>query len=157
MSFYRLALVSLVGLFGLGCIPAARPSTIHARPYAAVVPDGYTSSRPTPLVISLHGFTKDGAQQSGYFKLAAVSRAKTFLYAYPDGTKNRLGLRFWNGGDACCDFDRRGNDDVAYLNAIIDDMMSKYNVDLGQTLAAAGQGRPALERLGPTWRRRRVV
>ncbi|HEX4621848.1 MAG TPA: alpha/beta fold hydrolase [Myxococcaceae bacterium] len=101
---------------------------VASRPYPLVVPPGY-AGQPTPLVILLHGYGASGAEQEAYFQLTPVAKAQTFLYAYPDGTLDSHGLRFWNATDACCNFDGRAVDDVAYLNAVIDDVERKYNVD----------------------------
>jgi polyhydroxybutyrate depolymerase len=102
---------------------------IAARPYPFYVPPGYNKNTPTPLVILLHGYTVSGAEQEAYWQLKEAADAHTFLYAYPDGTVDFLGNRFWNATDACCDIGHTGVDDVAYINAIIDDVVSKYNVD----------------------------
>ncbi len=102
---------------------------VAARPYKSKVPAKYDASKPTPLVILLHGYSADGAGQEAYFKLGKVADEKTFLYAYPDGTIDAGGKRFWNASTACCDFLGTKVDDVAYLTAIIDDMSARYNVD----------------------------
>ena len=104
------------------------------RGYGLNVPAGYRPSLPTPLVVMLHGYGTDGAsQESYYFKLAAMSEAKTFLYAYPNGTLGTIswsvGNRFWNATDACCDFFHLNPDDVVSFDAVVDDISSKYNVD----------------------------
>ena len=39
------------------------------------------------------------------------------------------GNRFWNATDACCNFDRRSVDDVAYLSSVIADIEGKLAVD----------------------------
>ena len=93
------------------------------------MPTGYDKTKPTPLVVLLHGYTASGATQEAYFKFAPVADAKTFLYATPDGTQDNGGNRFWNATDACCNFDGSAVDDVAYINAVIDDVETKYNVD----------------------------
>ena len=93
------------------------------------MPTGYQSGTPTPLVILLHGYGASGAGQESYFQLGAVADEQTFLYATPDGTPDATGRQFWNADDACCDFFATGVDDVAYLNAMIDDISSKYTVD----------------------------
>ena len=51
------------------------------------------------------------------------------LIAYPDGTLDRAGRRFWNANDACCDLYGSGVDDVAYLTAVLDDAERRYSVD----------------------------
>ncbi|HEX7601675.1 MAG TPA: PHB depolymerase family esterase [Polyangiaceae bacterium] len=104
-------------------------SLVAARPFNLKVPTGYDKSKPTPLVVLLHGYTASGATQEAYFQFAPVADAKTFLYATPDGTQDKVGNRFWNATDACCNLDGSPVDDVAYINAVIDDVEKKYNVD----------------------------
>lgn len=110
----------------------AKPDTsglVAARPFVLKVPTGYDKSKPTPLVVLLHGYTASGATQEAYFQFSPVADAKTFLYAMPDGLQDKTGNRFWNATDACCNFDGNPVDDVAYINAVIDDVEKKYNVD----------------------------
>ncbi|HEY3358270.1 MAG TPA: alpha/beta fold hydrolase [Polyangia bacterium] len=102
---------------------------ITARPYTEVVPTGYRPGTPTPLVVLLHGYSANGFLQNVYFGLSDLAEARTFLYAYPDGTVDSGGFRFWNATDACCDYDHTGVDDVAYVTAVIDDMAARYTVD----------------------------
>lgn len=52
-----------------------------------------------------------------------------YLYAYPDGTLDDDGNRFWNATDACCDFDRKGVDDAAYLAGVIAEIQASFAVD----------------------------
>jgi polyhydroxybutyrate depolymerase len=97
------------------------------RPYGLEVPDGVEG--PLPLLILLHGYTSNGAQQAAYFGLPAEARRSGFLLATPNGTRDMMGNRFWNATDACCDWFRTGVDDVAYIDAVIDDITAKYPVD----------------------------
>ena len=102
---------------------------VAARPYEMDVPAGLDASKPAPLVILLHGFGENGFVQRAYFGLGALVDTHGFLFAYPDGTKNSTGQRFWNATDACCDFEHTGVDDVAYVDAVIADVRAHYNVD----------------------------
>ena len=102
---------------------------VEARPYHFYVPPGYDKNTPTPLVIMLHGYSATAAEQELYWNLTPTAKSKTFLNAYPDGTVDPSGNRFWNATDACCDLYNLPVDDVAYVNAIIDDVQAKYNVD----------------------------
>ena len=102
---------------------------LSQRPYNFSVPAGYSASVPTPLVILLHGYGASGLLQDAYFGLRALQSTHTFLYAYPDGTVDATGNRFWNATDACCNFYNLPVDDVAYVTAIIDDVSARYNVD----------------------------
>ncbi len=101
---------------------------VAARPYQYQVPSNYDPSKPTPLVILLHAYSVDGALEDLYFGFSRYADSNDILYAYPDGTKDHLGNRFWSATDACCG-DLGTVDDVAYLDAVIDDMRAKFNVD----------------------------
>jgi polyhydroxybutyrate depolymerase len=102
---------------------------VAARPYTLHVPPGYRIGQPIPLVVLLHGYGASGAVQEAYFQLTPVSDSRTFLYAYPDGTVDSTGMRFWNATDACCNLYGSTVDDVAYINAVIDDVEAHYSVD----------------------------
>jgi polyhydroxybutyrate depolymerase len=120
--------IPVAGVPGLGG-PAAGGSSVAERPYGLKVPDGVDDEAPLPLVVLLHGYTSNGATQSAYFGLPAEADRSGFLLAFPDGTRDRVGNRFWNATDACCDFFGSGVDDVAYLDAVIDDIAAKHPVD----------------------------
>lgn len=102
---------------------------VGARPYNRRIPAMYNPSQPTPLVIMLHGYGASGALEDLYLHLGQLAATRGFLYAYPDGTLDSTLERFWNATDACCDFEHRNIDDVAYVHAVIDDMSARYNVD----------------------------
>jgi polyhydroxybutyrate depolymerase len=104
-------------------------SILVTRPYTLHVPTGYKAGSPTPLVVMFHGYGASGAIQELYFDITATSDANTFLYAYGNGTVDQTGSRFWNADDACCDLYNVPVDDVAYFDAIVADVKSKYDVD----------------------------
>jgi polyhydroxybutyrate depolymerase len=112
-----------------GAGDAGDAGLVGARPYRSRVPRSYDPARPTPLIVLLHGYGASGMVQDLYFGLGRLVDERGFLYAYPDGTLDATGKRFWNATDACCDFMRTGVDDVAYITAIIDDLSARYNVD----------------------------
>lgn len=99
-----------------------RPVTVH-------VPASYDASQPAPLVILLHGYTDYGLSTDGWFQLTPAADARGFVYAYPDGTIDSDGKRFWNATDACCNFDKSGVDDVAYLAGVIGEIQAKLAID----------------------------
>ena len=99
-----------------------RPVTVH-------VPASYDASRPAPLVILLHGYTGTGDGQNEYFDFAPAADAHGYVYAFPDGTIDSSGNRFWNATDACCNFDKAGVDDVAYLTDVITEIQAKLAID----------------------------
>ena len=120
--------VILVMAAGTLVAPSSASPTAN-RPYGLKVPAGYDGQRPVPLVVLLHGYTSNGATQAAYFGLPEEADRAGFLLAYPDGTRDLLGNRFWNATDACCDWFGSGVDDVAYLDAVIDEIAARYPVD----------------------------
>lgn len=102
---------------------------VEARPYDSKIPASYDAKKSWPLVILLHGYGANGLAQDLYFGISREVDRLGFLYAYPDGTMDSKNKRFWNATDVCCDFDKKKIDDVAYVDAIIDDMASQYHVD----------------------------
>jgi len=129
--------VILALVAGAFSFPSAGPVTAGAapvkptadRPYGLKVPAGYDGRHSVPLVVLLHGYTSNGAAQAAYFGLTAEADKAGFLLAYPDGTRDLIGNRFWNATDACCDFFHTGVDDVAYLDAVIGEISERYPVD----------------------------
>ena len=103
-------------------LPGLRSFNLH-------VPAVYMSTKPAPLIISLHGYTSSGANQEKYFKLASVASARGILYVAPDGTLDNAGNRFWNATPACCNFYGSTVDDEAYIVNIIDSVSTSYSVD----------------------------
>ena len=112
-----------------GGISEEQAKLLNARPYRFRQPKGYDAARPAPLVLLLHGYGASGKLQDSYFRLSELAEAKTFLLATPDGTPDPDTFRFWNATDACCNFFESKVDDVAYLNAIVDDVSAKFSVD----------------------------
>jgi polyhydroxybutyrate depolymerase len=129
------ALILVAAACGGGSEHGTASPLVVARPYNSNVPAGY-HGQSTPLLLLLHGYMENGVVQDAYFGFTNLSEEETFLYAYPDGTVNSLGYHFWNATDACCDLDQSGVDDVAYLNAVIDDMERQYNVDKSRVYVA---------------------
>ena len=123
-------LAAVAGFGAQGSPPAAgEPSPTAIRPYGLKVPEGYDGSSPLPLVVLLHGYGSNSSAQNTYFRLSAQADRATFFLAYPDGTRDLVGRRFWNATDACCDFYGSSVDDVAYLDAVLDEIARQYRVD----------------------------
>lgn len=93
------------------------------------IPEGYDPETPAPLVVLLHGYAATGLLQEIYLRLRPLADELGFLYAYPDGTTDRVGLHFWNATDACCDEFGSGVDDSTYLKKLIRTIRSQCSVD----------------------------
>jgi polyhydroxybutyrate depolymerase len=96
---------------------------------AVYIPSSYDPAIPTPVLMGLHGYSFSGDTIELYFGFSQLAEQNGFIYLYPDGSLDSVGLRFWNATDACCDFDNAGYDDVGYLTTLLDMIDAEYNVD----------------------------
>ncbi|TDU32051.1 polyhydroxybutyrate depolymerase [Panacagrimonas perspica] len=97
------------------------------RTYRLYVPSGYSTQKPAPLVVAMHGGLGTGeifASQSG---LDAVAEKNGFLALYPDGYK-----RGWNAGTCCGPPMNEKVDDVGFIKALVGEVGRKYSVDAGR-------------------------
>ena len=83
-------------------------------------------------MIVLHGYSATGWLQDGYFGTSALVDELGFFLITPDGTKNSGGTNFWNGTDACCDFEGSNVDDVGYIVGLIDELSQYFNIHQGR-------------------------
>lgn len=144
------ATVSTVATTGFEVVPGtrARGSTIdgelttddgRTRSYHLYVP----SELPTgsvPLLIALHGGIGWGEQYRRQSRFDELAEANGLLVVFPDGVgignKNANLLRTWNGGYCCGTAVRQGVDDVAFIDALIDEISAEYDVDPRRVFAA---------------------
>jgi polyhydroxybutyrate depolymerase len=100
-------------------------------PIPLTVPKAYDASVPTPLIVSLHGYTSSGERHDSRWGIGALADRYGFLMIAPDGTREAGDDQnpFWNAGGACCNFEGSTVDDSGYLRRIIDQIEASYNVD----------------------------
>jgi len=88
-------------------------------------------------VVWLHGYgAPSGEGHARSFGLIALSDEQGFVLAMPDGTLDSHDRRFWNASDACCDFEHKGVDDVAYMAWLLDDVADTLAVDRDRVYVA---------------------
>ena len=130
------AVLALLGLPALAVVIDAASHFIANRSTGAIVIDGkerdyvlhvpprYDRSKPTPLVISLHGALGWGAIQMNVSGMNRVADKYGFIAAYPSGEGG--GPRIWRGRG-------RSNPqvmpDVVFVSALIDKLQAEYNID----------------------------
>jgi polyhydroxybutyrate depolymerase len=114
----------------------ARNALLAARPYRLAAPASIDAQRSYPLVVVLHGLGSSSAKIESYYGLDELVDERGFFAAYPQGTEEKRRRhfwgghrRFWNATNACCDFLPANVDDVAYLDAVIDDVSARHRVD----------------------------
>ena len=93
------------------------------REYVLHVPKRYDRTRPTPLVISLHGAGGWGAQQRDLSGWNQLAESEGFIVAYPSGADN-VGPRIWH-----VDPGPGLMRDVKFISALIDALEAAYNID----------------------------
>jgi polyhydroxybutyrate depolymerase len=101
------------------------------RNYLLYVPESYDPSKPTPLVISLHGLIQRPANQMKLTHWNDLADRYGFIVVYPSGT--RFPLRWNAGGSYGADTDPA--QDVAFISDLIDQLESEYNIDSARIYA----------------------
>lgn len=89
------------------------------REYLIHVPRSYDRTRPTPLVISMHGASGWPVQQRDLSRWNDVADEYGFIVVYPAGISG-AGPRIWHMG--------RGID-VRFISDLIDTIEASYNID----------------------------
>jgi polyhydroxybutyrate depolymerase len=123
---------SALAITALLASPALAQSIDAGRgPIPLTVPKAYDRAVPTPLIVSLHGYSSSSERHDSRWGISALADRYGFLTIAPEGTREAEGDRnpFWNASDACCNFEGSRVDDSAYLRRIIDQIRASYNVD----------------------------
>jgi polyhydroxybutyrate depolymerase len=127
LSFYLLFVLTLLcksqtGIFTYDSIY----SDGLYRKFRLYVPNIYNSSNAVPLILNLHGYTSNSAQQQAYANFMPIADTANFIVVSPDGTAP-LGSPFWNAG-----FLSTGVNDVQFLSNLIDSIKANYNINLNR-------------------------
>lgn len=98
------------------------------RNYRAYLPPGFTPASNAPLVINMHGYSSNAAQQELYSGMNAVADTAGFVVCYPDGVNNAWNVGFFGNYHS-------GVDDVAFIKALIDQLYFQYQIDRSRVYA----------------------
>jgi polyhydroxybutyrate depolymerase len=98
-------------------------SSGETRDYVLYVPRSYDRTKPTPLVISMHGAAMWGAAQEETSQWDRVAEREGFIVVYPSGVKGG-GPRIWRE-----DQDVGRVKDVQFIAELIDTLEAAYNID----------------------------
>ena len=96
-------------------------SSGEPRKYLLYVPRSYDRSKPTPLVISMHGAGGWPTQQMELSEWNRLADREGCIVVYPSGLDN-AGPRVWRVGP---DFAK----DVRFISDLIDKLEASYNID----------------------------
>ena len=99
------------------------------REYLLHVPPSYDRTKPTPLVISMHGAGGWPVQQMDLSGWNQLADSQGFIVVYPSGAEG-IGPRVWH-------VDRGAGlmRDVGFISALIDTLDATYNIDLTRIYA----------------------
>lgn len=101
-----------------------------ARPVSYLkVPTSYDATKPSPLLLVLHGYGSSGAEHASMFGLGVIPERERLIVAAPDGSTNSSKARYWNAVPSCCDFEDTKVDDVAYLRGLVEQLRGRYAID----------------------------
>jgi polyhydroxybutyrate depolymerase len=84
-----------------------------------------------PILLALHGGGGNPDQFARASGLSAPANAAGFAVIYPAGT-GRFGLLTWNGGYCCGLAQRRGVDDLAFLDQVAADASARFGLSAGR-------------------------
>jgi len=101
----------------------------HSRIYWVDYPDNSTT--PVPLVISMHGRFQSLLSHITYSQMSNFANPQNIAVVYPQGINYTGGLT-WNVGVW---WDASEYDDVGYLNALIDSVISNFEIDTSRIYA----------------------
>ena len=93
------------------------------------VPQSYRDDESFPLFLLLHGFSQGADSFESYFKMKPLVDSHDIILVNPEGTRNSLGLPFWNAFGECCDIEESGVDDSSYLRGVIEAVRNELNID----------------------------
>jgi polyhydroxybutyrate depolymerase len=93
------------------------------REYLVYVPRSYDRTRPTPLVISMHGGAMWPAAQQETSQWNRVADEHGFIVVYPSGVSGR-GPRAWRAGSGPGLLR-----DVRFISELIDTLRASFNID----------------------------
>ena len=104
-------------------------SSAERREYLLYVPQSYDRTKPTPLVISLHGAGLWGAAQREISQWNRIADRDGILVVYPSGVAGH-GPRIWraDGGPGL-------TKDVRFIAELIDTLSAAYNIDPSRVYA----------------------
>ena len=98
------------------------------RTYKFFVPTSYTGTQKIPMVISLHPSFSNADNHMNAAKWQLLGDTANFISVYPNGTSNQQGSTnfSWNAYNLSTG---SSADDVGFLNALIDFMITNFAVD----------------------------
>ena len=104
------------------------------REYVLYIPNSYDGTSSVSVLFNFHGFGDNASDYMNNADMRAVAESDTFILVYPQGSCSD-GSSHWNpcptGGD-----NKSTADDVGFVESMISEISSQYNVDMERIYAA---------------------
>lgn len=116
----------------------------HSWSYVALIPDAYDGDRAWPMVLLLHGASGTGLgflEEAGWAELAdregVIVVAPDALPMRPNAEASRaINPRIWNSGQHPSDRPRSQIDDLAFFDALLQEVGERWRIDPDRIFAA---------------------
>ncbi len=113
-------------------LPQARGTLQRARSWIVYAPSTYDPTKPTPVVVLLHGRPSNGGGMAYLTGMNGVAENNNFIVVYPDGIDNEWNAQFDISASAVSLSGRRSTlpqDDVGFLQTLMGDIAQDFNID----------------------------
>ncbi|MEO1778068.1 MAG: polyhydroxybutyrate depolymerase [Pseudomonadota bacterium] len=118
-------LIAVLAMLWALPVPAAQrdlchldvPCALGDRSYHVREPDGWDGTSPLPVLIHFHGWQRTGALPVKHQRIASATRRRGVLLIAPNGARKTW--NFWSAE----------TEDVAFAEALIEDVARRYPVD----------------------------
>jgi polyhydroxybutyrate depolymerase len=97
------------------------------RRYLVTVPSGHDGETPLPVVFDFHGLMEGAEIHANMTQYSALAEEEDFVVVFPHGTGEQVA---WN-----TDFDVDANPDVAYFDAVLDQVGASACIDESRVYA----------------------
>lgn len=98
------------------------------RPFTLALPNNYSGTEATPLVLNFHGLGSNAVEQAAYSRLPTAGPQEGFVVATPDTDRSRNGWKLPGMRD--------GKADIEFAGALLDHLESRLCIDKHREFAA---------------------
>lgn len=113
-------------------LPDARSTGGRSRAWIVYAPPEYDPTRPTPVVVLLHGRPSNAASMALISGMNDVAAQQNFIAIYPEGLDNEWNAQFDIAGRSISLTGQSSTlpqDDVGFLKTLMDDLAVDFNID----------------------------
>jgi polyhydroxybutyrate depolymerase len=111
----------------VGLLESERLEVDADRYYLLTTPEDHDGENPVPLVLDFHGLTEGAEVHAGHSALGPYAQENGFVVAFPHGSGEPVG---WQTAA-----DRTGNDDLVYVDEVLDQLEEDLCVDTSRVYA----------------------